>query len=229
MKVNHIIFDLDNTLYPCTGKMDQGITERMTKCVAEFFNIGMDEAWALRKSRIQGFSTTLEWLIHEGLTDTDRFFAAVHPENEADELMEDEKLRPYLKSIEIPKIILTNAPREHAERVLAKLKVRDLFDEVCDIRDMDLLGKPYKKAYEKALEKCGGTLDDTVFVDDMQKYVDGYKILGGTAFLVGDKNGRPLNTDSPAVWKGKPEREGRILRVKDVYGVKELIQKLEME
>lgn len=229
MNIEHLIFDLDNTLYPATAAMDAGITQRMMECVASFFNVSMEKAAEIRRENIKKFSTTLEWLRSEGLKDVERFFAHVHPENEADELGSDEKLRPFLESIKIPKIICTNAPREHAERVLKKLNVRDQFDAVCDIRDCNFLGKPYEAAFTTALSLCGGNIDNTLFLDDMMKYTDGYAIMGGTAALVGDKNGRPLTPDATSAFKGKAPHPGRTFRIKNVYELKDLIEKLQQE
>src|SRR5574344_1233148 len=163
MQIKHLIFDLDTTLYSSTAAMHRGITFRMLPCVAEFFHIIYDEAVALRSQNLPEFSTPLEWLRHEGLTDIEGYFAKVHPGNEADELPPDPALRPLLESIAIPKSVLTNAPREHADRVLAKLDVADLFTSVCDIRASPLKGKPYPEAYRTALAQCGGTIDDTLF------------------------------------------------------------------
>ena len=118
MNVEHLIFDLDNTLYPSSGNMDKGITQRMMNFVASFFDVSYEEAVKIRAEHIRDFSTTLEWLRSEGLTDVESYFSAVHPPYEADELEENPLLRPFLESIRIPKIILTNAPSEHAERVL---------------------------------------------------------------------------------------------------------------
>ena len=141
----------------------------MMNFVASFFDVSYEEAVKIRAEHIRDFSTTLEWLRSEGLTDVESYFSAVHPPYEADELEENPSLRPFLESIRIPKIILTNAPSEHAERVLEKLRVRDLFTAVCDIRTSGLLGKPYPQAFRSALEKCGGTTENTLFIDDMKK------------------------------------------------------------
>lgn len=86
MKISHLLFDLDNTLYPSSSQMDAGITRRMLECVAEYFKCDFETAVELRKKNIIHFSTTLEWLRAEGFTDIEAFFAHVHPENEADEL-----------------------------------------------------------------------------------------------------------------------------------------------
>ncbi|MBQ5999488.1 MAG: HAD-IA family hydrolase [Treponema sp.] len=229
MQIEHLIFDLDNTLYPASAAMDAGITRRMMECVADFFKVSIEEAAEIRKGKIRNFSTTLEWLRSEGLSDVEGFFAHVHPENEADELEEDEKLRPFLESIKLPKIICTNAPREHAERVLAKLNISDQFDTICDIRDCNLLGKPYSSAFEKALECAGANIDNALFLDDMQKYTDGYQAMGGTAVLIGNKNGKPLTADASSAFKGIAPHPGKTFRLASVYQLPELLEKLKDE
>lgn len=226
MEVRHLIFDLDNTLYPSCSAMDKGITRRMMNCVAAYFHVSYDEAVKIRAEKIQNFSTTLEWLRSEGLTDVEGYFASVHPPYEADEIDANPALRPFLEAIALPKIILTNAPSEHAERVLEKLNVRDLFDEICDIRSSGLLGKPYPQAFFRALEKCGGTIDDTIFLDDMQKYTDGFAALGGTAVLVGNSPGRPLNPEAGAVTKEHPPHPGKTLHITDIYALQKLLSTL---
>ena len=226
MTIKHLIFDLDNTLYPCTAKMDSGISQRMMQCVADFFNTTVQEAIKIREKNIANFSTTLEWLQHEGLKDTERYFDSVHPKNEADELQFDPNLRRLLSLIDLPKTIFTNSPREHADRVLGKLQIQDLFDDVCDIRDCNLKGKPYPSAFFTALGKCGGTIEDTIFFDDMRKYTDGFEALGGTAVLVGNKNGKPLNKCADAVTKEKPAQHGRTLRINSIYEIPALLQVL---
>lgn len=226
MHIEHLIFDLDNTLYPATAEMDAGIHDRMMECVAAFFGVSLEKAAEMKKINIQKFSTTLEWIRHEGFTDIEGFFAKVHPENEVDELKYDENLRPFLESIKIPKIILTNSPREHAERVLARLNVRDLFDCICDIRDCQLLGKPYEEAYRIALKMCGGTVENSIFLDDMQKYTDGFASMGGTAVLVGEKNGKPLSEDSAAAFKGFAKHPGRTFKIKSIYQLKDVLAEI---
>ena len=109
MKYSHLLFDMDNTLYPASSDMDKGITRRMLECVAEFFHCDMEQAAQLRAERIVHYSTTLEWLRAEGMSDIEGFLAHVHPDNEADELQPQPKLREFLLSLPYPKSILTNA------------------------------------------------------------------------------------------------------------------------
>ncbi len=224
MIAKNIIFDLDNTLYSPTSAMDAGITNRMMSAVAEFWNVGMEEAAALRKKNVPRFSTTLEWLRSEGLSDVEGYFKKVHPDYEADELPYDPRLRPFLESIDARKVILTNAPREHADRVLAKLKIADLFSAVVDIRACGLLGKPYAQSYKIALEKIGGTIDDTIFLDDQYKYTDGFVALGGTAILVGNKNGTHLSQESSVASNERPPHPGRTLKIDSVYDLPKILR-----
>lgn len=229
MKVKHLILDLDNTLYSSNGKMDHGITQRMNECVMELFKCSYDEAVKIRHERVTGFSTTLEWLQSEGLKDTEAFLAHVHPDEEADEVPEDPALRGLLMSIDIPKIICTNSPLEHAERVLKKLNVLDLIEKICDIRTFGFKGKPYASAYKTSLKEAGGTFEDTLFVDDMIKYTDGWTYLGGTAVLIGNKNGRPLSPDATALTINPEIKKGETIRINNIYELPEVISSLEKE
>lgn len=226
-KYRHLLFDMDNTLYPASSDMDKGITRRMLECVAEFFHCDMEKATALRAERIVHYSTTLEWLRAEGMSDIEGFLAHVHPDNEADELTEQPALRDFLLSLKMPMSILTNAPHEHADRVLAKLGVADLFEAVTDIRDAGFNGKPYPDAYLAALKKVGANLEETLFLDDMQKYTDGWVALGGTAVLIGDKNGKPLTEDAKSMVAAraanKSGRPGTTIRLNSIYEMENLL------
>ena len=233
MKYKHLLFDMDNTLYPASSDMDKGITRRMLECVAEHFKCSIEEAQARRAEGIGHYSTTLEWLRAEGMTDFEGFLRHVHPDNEADELLPQPKLRDFLLSLDYPKSILTNAPHEHSDRVLEKLGVADLFMCVTDIRDANFYGKPYPYAYFAALKKVGATIEDTLFLDDMQKYTDGWAALGGTSVLIGSPNGKPLAPDARPMLEARKANkglgEGKTIRLASIYELPELLKKLEAE
>lgn len=228
MKFKHLLFDMDNTLYPASSDMDKGITRRMLECVADFFHCDMEEALKLRSERIVHYSTTLEWLRAEGMSDIEGFLSHVHPDNEADELQPQPKLRDFLLSLNMPMSILSNAPHEHADRVLAKLGVADLFKAVTDIRDAGFNGKPYPGSYLAALNKVGADIESTLFLDDMQKYTDGWVALGGTAILIGDKNGKPLSADAKSMIEArkanKSGKQGQTIRMASIYELPEFLK-----
>ncbi len=227
MKFRHLLFDLDNTLYPASSAMDTGITQRMLECVASFFNCSLEQAKIIRKERITNFSTTLEWLRSEGLKDTDGFLNYVHPESEKYEVPLQPALREFLLSIPLPKSILTNSNHVHAERVLKTLGVFDLFETITDITDANFKGKPYPLAYKAAVEKINQKaekplrIEEILFFDDMQKYTDGWNVLGGTSVLIGNKNGCPIHENSP-IRKIQKDcsagiQPGKTIKLNDIY------------
>ncbi len=183
--INHLLFDLDNTLYPSGTRMEDEINSRMIAYISGFLDITETEAAALRKKRIPGYGTTLEWLRGEyNLTDTDGYFRALHPDEETDGLPYDADLRPFLQSLGMPMSVLTNSPMEHALRVLKFYDIDDLFVGIYDLKFNSFKGKPHPESYLNAVRASGFTVEDTLFFDDHIKYVKGYAETGGTAVLV---------------------------------------------
>ena len=194
-----ILLDLDNTLYPESSGMDHDIVTRMNAYVARLMDISTHQALALRREHARKYGTTLEWLVAEhGFTDSEDFFAAVHPEGEEYCIVSDPGLARALDAVQLPKAVLTNSPSEHAHRVLRKLGVADRFTAVYDIRFNALRGKPHADAYRRACDASGVTVEEVLFVDDMPKYVRGFLDLGGRALLI-DESGRFKDEGLPRI------------------------------
>ena len=150
-----IILDLDNTLYPASASMERMIIRHMNEYTSRLLGISFDEARDLRMSRTRLYGTTLEWLMAEhGFTDSDDYFNYVHPDGEEDTVAADPELGPFLDSLELPLYIFTNAPMEHALRVLDKLQVGDRFQRVFDIRFNGLHGKPSASAVDREIGRA---------------------------------------------------------------------------
>jgi len=178
------MFDLDNTLYSEKSGMETHVLERINQFVSGYLGWPLAETHERRREGAKRFGTTLEWLVYEkGLKDVEGYFSFVHPEGEEDCLTPEEGFGAFLDSLEYPKIILTNAPMEHARRVLRKLGIEDRFQGLFDIKYNGLVGKPHPKSYLRALEATGLDLATTVFIDDSPKYIKGYLALGGRAIL----------------------------------------------
>lgn len=212
MQIRHLLFDMDNTLYPASSAMNQGITSRMNQFVADFVGISLEEACELRKLGVAQYGTTLGWLHQKfGLTDIDVFFTAVHPESETAELEPDPSLRTFLESLQLPMTILTNAPRIHAERVLRFFNISDLFIGIHTIESNALRGKPHPEAYKTAIESSGYKIEETLFFDDHLKYIEGYARAGGTPIWI-----RP---DTMTV----PEHGKKYLHLESIYQIPEFL------
>jgi len=178
--IKHLLLDLDNTLYPESCGMDEGITRRMIEFISHFLNVSLDEAFRLRQIGLPPYGTTLEWLkAKHGLQDENTYFAAVHPESEIEELQKDPALRPFLLSLELPLTLLTNAPMSHAKRLLKFFDIEDIFIGIFDLTFHKGVGKPNADCFLSTLASVGFSVED-----DHVKYVRGYKAVGGKAVIV---------------------------------------------
>ncbi len=181
----YLLLDLDNTLYSETLGLEREVLRRMNEYVARLLGLDFEEAAELRRSRMPAYGTTLEWIMAEhAFREVEDYFAYVHPEGEEAPLSADPELARLLDAIPLPKAIFTNAPREHAERVLDRLCVADRFEAIYDIRFNGLKGKPHADAVIRVLAACGVGAAETLFVDDVPKYVKGFIDCGGRGLLL---------------------------------------------
>jgi len=212
--IRHLLLDLDNTLYPASGGMDEGITRRMLEFVAQFLGVTFEEGVKLRLKGIPSYGTTLEWLKAEhGLTDQNAFFDAVHPESEITELQDDPALRPFLLSLGLPMTLLTNAPMTHARRVLRFFHIEDVFTGIYDLTFNKGKGKPHPDSFLNTLTAAGFTVQESLFVDDHPKYVRGYKNIGGRAAIV----------DESGAYRDMAEKEG-FFHISSIYGLSDILK-----
>jgi len=197
--LKYLLFDLDNTLYSCRCGLEDNVARRMREFAAVFLGTTPQEAWRQRMAAVQQYGTCLEWLMGEkGFTDVETYLAAVHPPDEADFLAPDSELRAFLSGLPLPMAILTNSPREHADLVLGKLGLGDIFTHVFDIRQCGFLGKPRKEVFDNALRVLGVSAREVLFIDDNPRYTQGFIALGGNALLF-DENNIHTNYTSPKI------------------------------
>ncbi|MDR2102201.1 MAG: HAD-IA family hydrolase [Treponema sp.] len=187
--IKQLLFDLDNTLYSSRYGLEKNVSRRIVAYLAQYFGLSPEETARRRRERVPYYGTTLEWLLaEEGFTGIDAYFAAIHPQDEADTLKPDPALRDFLESIPLPKAIFTNSPMEHAVRVLDKLQVRDLFPRIFDIRGNGFKGKPRAEAFYQVLDALGTEPENTFFVDDYPQYIRGYLAIGGKGVLLDEED-----------------------------------------
>ena len=183
--IQHILFDLDSTLYSQSYGLEEYFAERLKEYVSKWLELPQKECEALRKEALKKFGTTLEWLIFErGFTDVSGYYAHVHPENEADSLPPDPDLRRFLETLPCQCSVLTNSPLFHAERIINKLELNGVFYRVFSMDDFNHRGKPNASAYNKVLNTLGLSPNEALFIDDIPRYVKGYIDLGGKGILL---------------------------------------------
>ncbi|MDR3343141.1 MAG: HAD-IA family hydrolase [Treponema sp.] len=190
--MQYILFDVDNTLYSTRYGLERNVRRRIVEYIATYLGISPEEAIRQRQEHMQWYGTTLEWLRAEkGLTDIDAYYAAIHPEGEADTLPPNPMLRNFLQSLPLPLAILTNSPKEHADRILQKIGITDRFTHLFDLRWNGFKGKPKAEVFYQVLAVLGTTPETTLFIDDTPPYVEGYRALGGKGLLIDEEDAYP--------------------------------------
>jgi len=197
--ISHILFDLDNTLYPASNGFDQKTVSLMIQFAAEHIGLSLDQTIAFRAEGFKKYGTTLEWLRQEhGPVDVEAYYSRVHPAGEEIILDPDPALRELLSSDPRPKSIFTNSPLEHAERVIKRLGIGDLFHAIYDIRFFGFRGKPAPEAYIKVLDILHEEAESVAFFDDSPRAVSAFSAMGGHAFLV-DETGEHTGSGLPSI------------------------------
>jgi len=179
------LFDVDDTLYPKSAGVMGVVSRRIDGFMAT--RLGMDEALIrqLRPRYWQQYGTTMRGLLEEYEIDADDYLSYVHDFCVTDLLAKNERLDRVLTGLSWRKAIFTNAPAEHAHKVLEALGVAHHFERVFDVRATGLVAKPDPRAFRHVVEALGVDVDACVVLDDSMPNLKTAKRLGMVAVLVG--------------------------------------------
>jgi putative hydrolase of the HAD superfamily len=178
------LFDLDNTLYPLESGLSVRASARITDYVEALTGLARDEAHALQKRYLADHGLTLRGLMTHHGVDPDEYHAFIN-DLELDCLAHDPALKAALLRLPGRRIIFTNADACHTERVLARLELVGLFDEVFHIGSADFNPKPSPLAFERIVAAHGIVPAETAFFEDAERNLEPAAALGMTTVLVG--------------------------------------------
>ena len=153
------LFDLDNTLHDAShaafGEMHVAIGDY----VAEFVGITGEEAQRLRERYWLRYGATLLGLVRHHGVPAAHFLAETHrmPGLEA-RVRTSAHDRAVLRRLPGKKVILTNAPRAYAMRVLDTLGLTKSFAEIVTIEDMTMFGSLRPKPDARMLRRVAARL-----------------------------------------------------------------------
>ena len=186
--IRHVLFDLDETMYPTeTGIMDL-ISERINEYMSVRLGIHPDEVASLRRRYYERYGTTGRGLSLHHDVDAQDYFQFVHDLPVEEILKPDARLDEMLDSLEVEKAIFTNATAEHAQRVLRALQVRRHFGCIIGIAELEYVPKPDVRAYHRALELLRARPEECLLVDDRVRNLSPGHGLGMTTVLVGGED-----------------------------------------
>jgi putative hydrolase of the HAD superfamily len=152
----HLIFDLDNTLYPPSRGVVERVDTRITEFMVDRLGLAFEDASALRARYRDAHGTTLNGLMLHHQIEPDEYLDCVHAISVEDLLTPDPALATMLAALPQEKIVFTNGSLTHAERVLACLDVRAHFAAVFSLERVAYVPKPERAAFEAVLAALGG-------------------------------------------------------------------------
>jgi putative hydrolase of the HAD superfamily len=139
---------------------------------------------ALRESMREEHGSTLGALLAQGGKDVEAYLAHVH-DIPLDALQPDAALRAGLERLPGRRLIHTNAPGFHAERVLEALGVQDLFESVFHCSAADYVLKPHPDASQRICAAYGLNPRVCAFFEDREANLAPAAELGMTTILTG--------------------------------------------
>lgn len=185
MPLTHVIFDLDNTLYPPSRGVVDRVDDRINRFMIERLGLAPHVAGELRARYRDQHGTTLNGLMLHHAVEPDEFLDDVHAIAVEELLEADLALDAMLATISHHKVIFTNGSAAHAERVLACLGVRGHFADVFSLECVAYVPKPARAAFETVLERLGVEGSACAFLDDRVDNLATARALGMRTILVG--------------------------------------------
>jgi len=180
------IFDLDQTLYPHEAEVMALVEGKMTAFVARETGMSRDDAYALQKKYLSEHGTTLAGLMAYHHIDPYAFLNEVHDVS-LDNLHPDPELNALLQSMSGRKLVFTNGDSRHADRILEKLEMTDLFDGVFHLEHANFIPKPNLVTFEKMMAAHAVEPKTAAFFEDSPKNLRPAHELGMKTILVGPK------------------------------------------
>jgi putative hydrolase of the HAD superfamily len=181
------LFDLDNTLYPLESGLAGHMEPRITGFVMELTGLSRDAAYALQKKYLIEHGLTLRGLMLHHNVDPDAYHARFH-DMPLDGLIPDHRLHSALARLPGRRLIFTNADDIHTARVLDRLGIADLFDDVFHIGSAAFEAKPSPLAFERIVLAHAISPHQTAFFEDTERNLAPAAELGMTTILVGPQS-----------------------------------------
>ncbi len=162
------VFDLDNTLYSADSGIFQQVETLMGKFVVKHLNLNIKIAKEIQRKYYKKHGTTLKGLMDNHGVDPDHFLNEVH-NLDYSIVRPNLKLAKNLENLNGKKFIFTNANKKHADIILDKLQIANLFEGIFDIKMANYIPKPEIQTYEKLIETYNINPNKTIMFDDIAK------------------------------------------------------------
>jgi len=165
------LFDLDNTLHDAGRYAFRELSLSMRAYVQRELQLGPEQAIELQRGYWRRYGATLLGLVRHHGVKAAHFLHDTHRLPDLERHLEGHR-HDFAALAALPgrKLILTNAPRAYALRVLRALRIEHLFDAVLCIEDMHVFGqlrpKPDARMLRRLVARLRVPASQCVLVED---------------------------------------------------------------
>ena len=201
-EMKYLLLDLDGVCYGSHNgypleKVFGLVSKRMTLFIQE--KLGLDEKRAkeLQTNYFYKYNTSLNGLMLHHNVIGDEFLKYVH-DIDISFMKEDKIMRNELENLNMEKFIFTNGSAEHAQNILTRLGIYDLFgkEKVFDIKDAGYVPKPEAQTFDLMVKKFGINPKETIYIEDIAKNLSiGFERGCTTVWLINDEHFGKIDSD----------------------------------
>ena len=201
-EMKYLLLDLDGVCYGSHNgypleKVFGLVSKRMTLFIQEKLGLDEKKAKELQTNYFYKYNTSLNGLMTHHNVIGDEFLKYVH-DIDISFMKEDKIMRNELENLNMEKFIFTNGSAEHAQNILTRLGVYDLFgkEKVFDIKDAGYVPKPEAQTFDLMVKKFGINPKETIYIEDIAKNLSiGFERGCTTVWLINDEHFGKIDSD----------------------------------
>ena len=201
-EMKYLLLDLDGVCYGSHNgypleKVFGLVSKRMTLFIQEKLGLDEKKAKELQTNYFYKYNTSLNGLMLHHNVIGDEFLKYVH-DSDISFMKEDKIMRNELENLNMEKFIFTNGSAEHAQNILTRLGIYDLFgkEKVFDIKDAGYVPKPEAQTFDLMVKKFGIKPKETIYIEDIAKNLSiGFERGCTTVWLINDEHFGKIDSD----------------------------------
>ncbi len=201
-EMKYLLLDLDGVCYGSHNgypleKVFGLVSKRMTLFIQEKLGLDEKKAKELQTNYFYKYNTSLNGLMLHHNVIGDEFLKYVH-DIDISFMKEDKTMRNELENLDMEKFIFTNGSAEHAQNILTRLGIYDLFgkEKVFDIKDAGYVPKPEAQTFDLMVKKFGIKPKETIYIEDIAKNLSiGFERGCTTVWLINDEHFGKIDSD----------------------------------
>ena len=201
-EMKYLLLDLDGVCYGSHNgypleKVFGLVSKRMTLFIQEKLGLDEKKAKELQTNYFYKYNTSLNGLMLHHNVIGDEFLKYVH-DIDISFMKEDKIMRNELENLDMEKFIFTNGSAEHAQNILTRLGIYDLFgkEKVFDIKDAGYVPKPEAQTFDLMVKKFGIKPKETIYIGDIAKNLSiGFERGCTTVWLINDEHFGKIDSD----------------------------------